>query len=619
MFAHKLSRYTFFALVISLTILAAGLGTSIRSSKPAYAQSPTEQNEPSQQSERPFQLPFAEPSGPDTWLLGQPYGNTIEAYFQRNTLYVRSGGIHFGLDLSAPCGTEIVAIADGVVYAVDGPFGSAPHNLMIDHPQLGYASMYGHLLEAPDLMPGQRVKQGEAIALVGDSEGICHRRPHLHLEIRDLKHFRKYNPIPLIEANWDNLALTGSSGRGFMRDLAQPRKWQTLYDQPEAWIAGPIINDFEATWPFDWSQRDSGSARLASPEESAARQTPTPDNTLQPLLTTPVGWQITSGQCCTRPYWSQDEDSTQVRFIDQPAPDEALGVWGVDLTGSDPRPRLITEQLAVYRPDGNLIAYPGRDKGVAILERPVDGQRWEVDTQGHGVSFTPDSQGLIWTAYDEDEPWDTREETIWLANLDGGNARAIFSSRRSNLIAWLSDDELLMVQGFEDTSDVQLFKLSVKDGAQTTLMEGPRMRGLALSPDKRHLVYYVRFEPDAEKNGVWLLDLQAPTQAAQKLPFFGTYRWRDDQRLICVPLDPDAAWHDFYEYNIRTGQSRPLFPDGTNLTIANNDWQVSPDGSKIALVAAKGAELDGIWVIDIDQADISSRTSPPGLSLPARQ
>jgi hypothetical protein len=226
---------------------------------------------------------------------------------------------------------------------------------------------------------------------------------------------------------------------------------------------------------------------------------------------------------------------------------------------------------------------------------------------------------LIWTAYDEDEPWDTREETIWLANLDGGNARAIFSSQRSDLIAWLSNDELLMVQGFEDTSDVELFKLSVKDGAQTTLLEGPRMRGLALSPDKRRLVYYVQFEPDAEKNGVWLLDLQAPTQAAQKLPFFGTYRWRDDQRLIYVPLEQDAAWHDFYEYNLQSGQSRPLFPDGTNLTIANNDWGVSPDGSKIALVAAKGAELDGIWVVEIDQADISSRTSPPELSLPARQ
>jgi hypothetical protein len=27
-----------------------------------------------------FGLPFAEPPGPDTWLLGQPYGNTVGAF-----------------------------------------------------------------------------------------------------------------------------------------------------------------------------------------------------------------------------------------------------------------------------------------------------------------------------------------------------------------------------------------------------------------------------------------------------------------------------------------------------------------------------------------------------------
>ena len=53
-------------------------------------------------------------------------------------------------------------------------------------------------------------------------------------------------------------------------------------------------------------------------------------------------------------------------------------------------------------------------------------------------------------------------------------------------------------------------------------------------------------------------------------------------------------------YDILTQETRPLFPEGTNLTIANNDWQVSPDGRKIALVAAGGTELDGIWVIDIE-------------------
>jgi Tol biopolymer transport system component len=257
--------------------------------------------------------------------------------------------------------------------------------------------------------------------------------------------------------------------------------------------------------------------------------------------------------------------------------------------------------MAVYSPDGGLIVYPDRHKGVAVVERLKDGQSWEVDTQqGHSVGFTPDSQGLIWTAYDEDEPWDTREETIWLASVDGSDARPVFSGRRADPIGWLTDDELLMIQGFADTSDVQLFKLSTEDGAQTILKESPRMRGLALSPDKRHLVYYVRFEPDADQNGVWLMDLTNPAGAPLKLPFFGTYRWRDDHRLIYVPFDPGATRHDFYEYDLLTGQTRSLFPEGTDLIIANNDWQISPDGRKIALVAAKGTELDGIWVVDIE-------------------
>lgn len=205
--------------------------------------------------EPPFQLPFATPPGPTTWLLAQPYGNTINAYYQRNTTYGASGGIHFGADFAAPCGTEIVAVADGIVFAVDGPFGSPPHNLMIDHPQVGYASMYGHLLEMPRLLPEQPVKQGQVIALVGDGGGNCNGYPHLHLEVRDLSHIHKYNPAIFINANWNNLTLLGSSTRSFMRDLAAPRKWQTIYDQPEAWIGGPIVNNFASTWPLDWSLR----------------------------------------------------------------------------------------------------------------------------------------------------------------------------------------------------------------------------------------------------------------------------------------------------------------------------------------------------------------------------
>lgn len=203
------------------------------------------------ESARPFILPFAEPPGPDTWLMGQAYGNTIGAYFNRNTTYRYSQGIHFGVDLSAPCGTEIVAVADGVVALVDAmSYGSAPHNLIIDHPELGYATLYGHLLERPKLTKGQQVKQGEVVALSGDPDETCVGRPHLHLEIRDYPgRAWKYNPVNLIDADWDNLALVGSFRAGFERDLDDPRKWQHLDDQPPAVSGGRIINDFANPWP----------------------------------------------------------------------------------------------------------------------------------------------------------------------------------------------------------------------------------------------------------------------------------------------------------------------------------------------------------------------------------
>jgi Tol biopolymer transport system component len=246
------------------------------------------------------------------------------------------------------------------------------------------------------------------------------------------------------------------------------------------------------------------------------------------------------------------------------------------------------------------MAYPDRARGIAIVERLSDSEQWEIDSQESRVSFTPDSQHLVWIEYDEDVPWDSREETIWLANVDGSKARAVFSGRRTDPVAWLSDDELLMIRRFARTSEGQMFSLSLKDGSQTELMTVPRMRGLTLSADRRYLVYYVSFQAEAEQNGVWLIDLQNPALSPEKLPFFGTYRWRDPQRLIYIPLDPDATTHDFYEYNVRTRDTRSLFPAGTNLTVANNDWQVSPDGRQIVLVAAKGTALDGIWVLDID-------------------
>ncbi|MCG3212303.1 MAG: hypothetical protein FOGNACKC_05951 [Anaerolineae bacterium] len=570
------------ALLASLTLLAGV------ASAPALAQQETPA-----QPQKPFQLPFAEPPGPDTWLMAQPYGNTTGAYRQRFTTYGASGGIHFGVDLSAPCGTDIVAIADGVVFKVDGPFGSPPHNLMIDHPQLGYASMYGHLLEAPNLKPGQKVKQGEVVAKSGDSGETCYNRPHLHLEIRDLAHVRKYNPTTLIDANWDDLALTGNSGRDFARDLSEPRKWQSLYDQPEVQTGGPIVNDFANPWPLDWEKSAPPNRGAYTPEEVIT--TPTLSSTARPPAA--AGRQLTGGDCCTNPAWSPD--SGQIRYLDQPAVDLPLGVWGVDLAQSSPQAQFVTGWLGQYSPDESFMVYPDAKSGLTVIERLADGQTWKIDTDGRRPSFTPDGQRLVWTVSDEDSPNDNRLQTVWQANTDGSDAHVILSARRINAMGWLPDDTLLLSRRVPGGSDQTLFLRSPVTGRETELVTLPQPRGMALSPDGRYLLYYVTFQQDASLNGTWLLDLTAKSPAPQKLGWFGTYRWRDAEHIIYVPFDPAAAEHSFFEYNVTSGQSRELFPGGTGLTIANNDWRISPDGSKIALVAANGPALNGIWVLEL--------------------
>jgi murein DD-endopeptidase MepM/ murein hydrolase activator NlpD len=199
-----------------------------------------------------FGLPFAEPPGPETWLLGQVYGNSTGAFARRYEWYRAGQGIHFGVDFSAPCGTPVVAIGDGVVRKVSAPeHGSAPHNLLIDHGN-GYASLYGHLMERSKLKRGDPVVRGQIIGITGDPDLTCTSRPHLHLEIRDDTLGRAYNPHLLIDADWDALMLVGSFGRGFQRDLDDPRKWQSLYDQPEIRFGGAMINEFARTWPADW-------------------------------------------------------------------------------------------------------------------------------------------------------------------------------------------------------------------------------------------------------------------------------------------------------------------------------------------------------------------------------
>ena len=196
----------------------------------------------------PFRLPLEGPPGPASWFIIQFYGNTRGAYQWRKIMYEHGQGLHFGVDFATRCKTPIVAIGDGKVDAVDAlNHGAGPHNLIIRHTN-GLLSLYGHLYERPQLWIGQPVKAGQVVALSGDPDLTCTSRPHLHLEIRDGSYGYAFNPIPLIDADWDTLALMGG-GAVFERDLENPRQWVSPTDQPVVDFGGALLNDYSQPWP----------------------------------------------------------------------------------------------------------------------------------------------------------------------------------------------------------------------------------------------------------------------------------------------------------------------------------------------------------------------------------
>ena len=209
---------------------------------------PTALSLSAEQQEPIYQLPFNTPPGPSTWYVEQWYGNTSIAYYLRNTIYREGQGMHFGIDFACPCETEVRAIGDGVVVGADDlSFGAGPHNAIVRHSN-GDLSLYGHLHRFPAVQWGSSVKAGAIIGYSGDwlDNVGCASSPHLHLEIRRPDRRFAVNPVHLIEADWHNAAL----GRfaGFTKDLEDPRRWQTIGDQPEVTFGGRILNEFASLW-----------------------------------------------------------------------------------------------------------------------------------------------------------------------------------------------------------------------------------------------------------------------------------------------------------------------------------------------------------------------------------
>jgi len=121
----------------------------------------------------------------------------------------RAGGarVHDAIDIMAPTGTPIVAVAPGTVEKLYFSKGGGGISAYVRSDDGLWSYYYAHLSAyAPGLHEGQRVRRGTHVGYVGFSGNANPAGPHLHFAINRMAPGEKWydgtpvNPYPLLAA-----------------------------------------------------------------------------------------------------------------------------------------------------------------------------------------------------------------------------------------------------------------------------------------------------------------------------------------------------------------------------------------------------------------------------------
>ena len=97
---------------------------------------------------------------------------------------------HYGMDFTAPTGTEVYVTADGTVERIQKSRRGYGNVIVVNH-GYGYKTLYAHLNDFNRAYVGKKLKRGDVIAYVGNT-GLS-TAPHLHYEVH--LNNKKVNPV----------------------------------------------------------------------------------------------------------------------------------------------------------------------------------------------------------------------------------------------------------------------------------------------------------------------------------------------------------------------------------------------------------------------------------------
>jgi Tol biopolymer transport system component len=318
--------------------------------------------------------------------------------------------------------------------------------------------------------------------------------------------------------------------------------------------------------------------------------TPEPTPTITPTPT-PVLRQLTTGGCCVMPSWSPD--SKQVLFIDRPA-EGAASMYAVDVDQpQEPQP---AGPVGLYSPDRSLVAYPVDVR--TVVEKLSTGERWVMPNNGQSVELSPDNRRVAWEAEAISGPYDERQNDIFMANYDGTAAVKVARVYGGGLVGWLPRGTRMMFLGRPslNTRDSTLTVLDLNTNEAADLVSAERISGVRVSNEGGWVSYYISFNSDEERNGVWVQ--RTDGSGARKLDLWGAYQWRDDSHLLMIPArpSPDRAF-EIWQVDAETGEKIKLTDAVvTPLDILNGDWRVSPDGKHVVFVNSADRNL---WLLEL--------------------
>jgi murein DD-endopeptidase MepM/ murein hydrolase activator NlpD len=128
-------------------------------------------------------IPAIQPiSNKDLKRFASGYGMRIHPVYKTPMM-------HWGVDFTAPVGTEIYCTGNGKVVDINFERRGLGYHVVVDH-GYGYQTVYAHMSKVK-VKKGQKVNRGEVLGYVGNTGTST--GPHLHYEV--VKNGKRINPI----------------------------------------------------------------------------------------------------------------------------------------------------------------------------------------------------------------------------------------------------------------------------------------------------------------------------------------------------------------------------------------------------------------------------------------